>query len=129
MIFYDQSLNQWVRKPGLSTPPWDVLAIPIGGTFRLGVKFCEGATITLPDYSAMTATIKAVGTPSATALATAAAEYDDGNGSIIFELDLSATAAQDEDFTACYLQLSYTEDSFEYFTPLLDVSLINNYTA
>lgn len=129
MIFYDESLNQWVRKPGLSTPPWESLAIPIGGTFRLGVKFCQGATITLPDYSAMTATIKISGTPSATALTTATAEYDDGNGSIIFELDLSTTPAQDEDFTACYLQLSYTVDTFEYLTPLLDVSLINNYTA
>jgi len=129
MIFYDQSLNQWVRKPGLSTPPWESLAIPVGGTFRLGVKFCEGTKIVLPDYSEMTATIKAVGTPSATALATATAEYDDGNGSIIFELDLSTTPAQEYDFTTCYLQLSYTVVSFEYLTPLLDVSLINNYTT
>ena len=129
MIFYDQSLNQWVRKPGLSTPPWEPLAIPIGGTFRLGVKFCQGGAIVLPDYSAMTATIKAVGYPAATALATATAEYDDGNGSIIFELDLSTTPTQDDDFTACYLQLSYTVDAFEYLTPLLDVSLIKNYTA
>jgi len=129
MIFYDQSINQWVRKPGLSTPPWESLAIPIGGTFRLGVKFCEGVSIVLPDYSEMTATIKAVGSPTATALATATAEYDDGNGSIIFELDLSATPEQEDDFTSCYLQLSCTVETFEYLTPLLEVSLIKNYTA
>jgi hypothetical protein len=129
MIFYDQSLNQWVRKPGLSTPPWESLAIPIGARYNLAVQFCEGAEITPPSYSDMSATIKAAGSPSTTALVTAAAAYDSGNGSIIFELDLSETPAQDEDFTACYLQISYTVDTFEYLTPLLEVSLINNYTA
>jgi hypothetical protein len=129
MIFYDQSLIQWVRKPGLSTPPWESLAIPIGGIFKLAVKFCEGATIVLPDYSAMTVTIKKAGLPESGALVTGSAEYDDGNGSIIFELDLSLILSQTEDFTPCYLQLAYTVETFEYLTPLLEVSLINNYTA
>jgi len=76
----------------------------------------------------MALTIKAAGSPSSTALATAEAEYDSGSGAVVFQVDLSTLVSQEEDFTACYLQLQYEIDTFQYLTTLLDVSLINNYS-
>jgi len=127
MIFYDLTLNKWVRKAGLETSPWETLVIPIGAVYPLAIQFCEGSELVTPSYDTMSLVIKEAGNAAATSLATATAAYDAGNGSVVFEIDLSATANQTDDQTACFMQVAYEIDSVQYLTTLLDVSLQNNY--
>lgn len=129
MLFYDTSLNRWVRKPGMTTAPWDVIAIPIGATYILPILFCEGAEVAIPSYTTMSITIKIAGQPSSAAIATASAEYVDGNGAVVFEIDMSNVLSQTEDQTSCFLQVQYEVDSIQYLTTLQEVILQNNYTA
>lgn len=128
MIFYDTSLNRWVRKPGLSTATWDITTIPIGGIYILPILFCSGADVAVPSYTTMSLTIKLAGQPLTSAIATASAEYVDGNGAVVFEIDMSGVSNQEEDQTSCFLQVQYEVDALQYLTTLQEVILQNNYT-
>lgn len=113
----------------MTTAPWEVIAIPIGATYILPILFCEGADVAVPSYTTMSITIKIAGQPSSAAIATASAEYVDGNGAVVFEIDMSNLLSQTEDQTSCFLQVLYTVDSIEYLTTVQEVILQNNYTA
>jgi hypothetical protein len=76
----------------------------------------------------MSITIKLAGQPLTSAIATASAEYVDGNGAVVFEIDMSGVSNQDEDQTSCFLQVQYEVDSLQYLTTLQEVILQNNYT-
>ena len=129
MLFYDTSLNRWVRKLGATIAPWELVVIPIGATYILPILFCEGADVAVPSYTTMSLTIKIAGQPSSAAIATASAEYVDGNGAIVFEIDMSGVLSQTDDQTSCFLQVQYEVDSVQYLTTLQEVIIQNNYTA
>ena len=129
MLFYDTSLNRWVRKLGATIAPWELVVIPIGATYIFPILFCEGADVAVPSYTTMSLTIKIAGQPSSAAIATASAEYVDGNGAIVFEIDMSGVLSQTDDQTSCFLQVQYEVDSVQYLTTLQEVIIQNNYTA
>jgi len=127
MIFYDLSLQKWVRSAGLTVDPWEVLTIPIGASYILPVTFCNGEEIETPSYSAMTVVVKKAGEPESAALIEWDADYTDGNGSVVFEIDTSTILSQEDDLTPCFLQIAYTVDGVDYFTTLLETNLQNRY--
>lgn len=127
MIFYDLSLQKWVRSAGLTVDPWGVLTIPIGAIYELSVYFCDGDKIETPSYSDMSLVIKKSGEPTSTSLIAADATYVGGDGEIVFEIDSTATPLQTDDLTPCVLQIAYTVNSINFLTTTLEINLQNKY--
>jgi hypothetical protein len=129
MISYDINLNKWVRRPGLSSSPWEVVSVPIGASFRLPVQFCCGQEIQILDSAEITLTIRKSSDAASVKIAEAQPDHDEGKGAMIFILGLSEAENQTDLQTPCYLQIQYEIDDVQYLTNLLEIVITNNYSA
>jgi hypothetical protein len=94
MLFYDLDLGAWVRNAGSSAPPQMVPVLTTGGTFQIPVLFVRGTSTESVSGGTFFGGIKIAGDHSGSYVASDASPTVDGDGSVLFQLDLDTTDAK-----------------------------------
>lgn len=139
MLYFDLDLNDWVRKPGSTAPPWMEPVLTIGSVFEISFTFCRGGAVEFVSPSnTWLCGIKLQGDYSGpyVASSTTATNQNQGDPGTSFILDLTTseasayfTANPTESIAACELQVKFTVGSAVTATTRLPLTLQNTLLA
>lgn len=131
MLTYDLDLGAWVRKPGVDTPAWGTVSLASGQTASVAVQFCRGDAIQNLAGSTWFAGLKIEADFAGAYVAQDSAPVEDGNGSVVFALDLSSVpyfaANPTESQVNAAFQVCAVTDGVAMKTAPLRIALLNDY--
>lgn len=131
MLTYDLDLGAWVRKPGVETPAWGTVSVSCGQTASVPVQFCRGDSVQNLAGSTWFGGLKIENDFSGSYVASDSAPVEEGDGSIVFALDLSAvgyfaTNPTESQVNAAF-QICAVTDGVAMKTAPLRITLLNDY--
>jgi len=133
VLYFDLDLNDWVRKPGSTSPPWSEPVLTLGSTYEITVIFCRGGIIeSVSSTETWLAGVKLQGDYSGDYIASTTTAINRGGSDTSFILDLTTVAAAayftanpTESIAACEFQVKYTIGTSVTATTRLPITLQN----
>jgi len=134
MLYFDLTLGAWVNTPGSSSPPFMEPVLTVGASYQLLVTFCRGTEPEIVSGGTFYGGIKIKGDYAGTITASDNAPVEDGNGAIVFTLDLDTvngkeyfTSNPTVDTVSAAFVITATIDELEFKTPPFPITLQNDY--
>jgi hypothetical protein len=133
VLYFDLDVNDWVRKPGSTSPPWMEPVLTLGSVFEIAVTFCRGGeVVSVSSSDTWLCGIKLQGDYSGPYVASSTTAINRGGPDTSFILDLTTVAGATyftdnptESIAACELQVRSTVGSVVTATTRLPVTLQN----
>ena len=134
MLYYDLNLGAWVNQAGSVSPPFMEPVLTIGASYQLLVSFCRGSEIVNVSGGTFYGGIKVKGDYAGTITASDASPVEDGEGAIVFTMDLDTTEGKEyftdnptADTVSAVFVIEATIDEIEFKTPPFPITLQNDY--
>lgn len=133
MLYFDLDANDWVRRPGSTSPPWMEPVLTLGSVYEISVQFCRGgATVSVSSSETWLAGVKIQGDYSGAYIASTTTAINRGGPDTAFILDLSTVEASayftvnpTESIAPCEFQVKYTVGTKTTATTRLPITLQN----
>ena len=133
MLYFDLDANDWVRRPGSTSPAWMEPVLTLGSTYEISVVLCRGASVEpIPPADSWLAGVKIQGDYGGAYIASSTTAINRGTPDASFILDLTTTEAAayftanpTKSIAACEFQVKYIIDGSTTATTRLPITLQN----
>ena len=134
MLYFDLTLGAWVNSPGSVSTPMMEPVLTVGASYQLLVSFCRGTEIEVVSGGTFYGGIKIKGDYAGTITASDNAPVEDGEGAIVFTMDLDTVEGKEYftenptlDTVQAVFVIEATIDDIEFKTPPFNLTLQNDY--